>query len=31
MKAGRCFAQTVAVLAAFTVARSFGLLGPVGW
>src|SRR6185437_248504 len=28
MKAGRCFAQTVAVLAAFAVARSFGLLGP---
>jgi membrane protease YdiL (CAAX protease family) len=28
MKAGRCFVQTVAVLAAFAVARSFGLLGP---
>ena len=28
MKAGRCFVQAVAVLAAFTVARSFGLLGP---
>ena len=28
MKAGRCFGQTVAVLAAFAVARSFGLLGP---
>jgi uncharacterized protein len=28
MNAGRCFVQTVAVLAAFTVARSFGLLGP---
>ena len=28
MKAGRCFMQTVAVLAAFAVARSFGLLGP---
>jgi uncharacterized protein len=28
MKAGRCFGQTVAVLAAFALARSFGLLGP---
>jgi len=28
MKAGRCFGQAVAVLAAFAVARSFGLLGP---
>jgi uncharacterized protein len=28
MKAGRCFAQAVAVLAVFAVARSFGLLGP---
>ncbi|HEY1347050.1 MAG TPA: CPBP family intramembrane glutamic endopeptidase [Streptosporangiaceae bacterium] len=28
MKAGRCFVQTVAVLALFTVARPFGLLGP---
>jgi membrane protease YdiL (CAAX protease family) len=28
MSAGRCFAQTVAVLVLFTVARSFGLLGP---
>jgi membrane protease YdiL (CAAX protease family) len=28
MKAGRCFGQTVAVLAAFAVARPFGLLGP---
>jgi membrane protease YdiL (CAAX protease family) len=27
VKAGRCFAQTVAVLALFTVARTFGLLG----
>lgn len=28
MKAGRCFAQTIAVLSLFTVARTFGLLGP---
>ena len=28
VKTGRCFAQTVAVLALFTVARAFGLLGP---
>jgi len=28
MKAGRCFAQAVAVLAVFAAARSFGLLGP---
>ena len=28
MKAGRCFALAVAVLAMFTVARSLGLLGP---
>ena len=28
MKAGRCFGQAVVVLAAFAVARSFGLLGP---
>src|ERR1700730_834695 len=28
MKAGRCFLQTVGVLALFTVARSYGLLGP---
>jgi len=28
MKAGRCFLQTVSVLALFTVARSYGLLGP---
>ena len=28
MKAGRCFVQTVVVLAAFAVGRSFGLLGP---
>ena len=28
MKAGRCFVQTVGVLVLFTVARSFGLLGP---
>ncbi len=28
MKAGRCFVQTVAVLALFTVARGYGLLGP---
>jgi membrane protease YdiL (CAAX protease family) len=28
MKAGRCFVQAVAVLAAFAVARSLGLLGP---
>jgi len=28
VKAGRCFAQTVAVLALFTVARGYGLLGP---
>jgi membrane protease YdiL (CAAX protease family) len=28
MKAGRCFALAVAVLAAFAVARPFGLLGP---
>src|SRR5215475_13782705 len=28
MNAGRCFVLAVAVLAAFTVARSFGLLGP---
>jgi uncharacterized protein len=28
MKAGRCFAQAVAVLAVFAVARSFGPLGP---
>lgn len=28
MKAGRCFAQTVILLAAFSVARGFGLLGP---
>lgn len=27
--AGRCFVQTVGVLAAFTVARSYGLLGPL--
>jgi uncharacterized protein len=28
MKAGRCFLQTVGVLALFTVAHSYGLLGP---
>jgi membrane protease YdiL (CAAX protease family) len=28
MKAGRCFAQTVGLLAGFSVARGFGLLGP---
>jgi uncharacterized protein len=28
VKAGRCFLQTVGVLALFTVARSYGLLGP---
>ena len=28
VSASRCFVQAVAVLAAFTVARSFGLLGP---
>jgi membrane protease YdiL (CAAX protease family) len=28
MKAGRCFAQTVCLLAGFSVARGFGLLGP---
>jgi hypothetical protein len=28
MKAGRCFAQAVAVLAVFAVARPSGLLGP---
>jgi uncharacterized protein len=28
VKAGRCFALTVGVLALFTVARGFGLLGP---
>ena len=28
MKAGRCFALAVAVLAVFAVARPFGLLGP---
>jgi uncharacterized protein len=28
MKAGRCFLQTMGVLALFTVARSYGLLGP---
>ena len=28
MNAGRCFVQTVAVLVLFTVARTFGLLGP---
>jgi uncharacterized protein len=28
VKASRCFAQTVAVLALFTVARGYGLLGP---
>jgi CAAX protease family protein len=28
VKAGRCFAQTVGVLGVFTVARTFGLLGP---
>ena len=28
MKAGRCFLQTAGVLALFTVARSYGLLGP---
>jgi CAAX protease family protein len=28
MKAGHCFLQTVSVLALFTVARSYGLLGP---
>jgi uncharacterized protein len=28
VKAGRCFAQAVAVLALFTVARGYGLLGP---
>ncbi len=28
MKAGRCFLQTTGVLALFTVARSYGLLGP---
>ena len=28
MKAGRCFVQTVGVLVLFTVARTFGLLGP---
>ena len=28
MKAGRCFLQTIGVLALFTVARSYGLLGP---
>jgi membrane protease YdiL (CAAX protease family) len=29
VQAGRCFVQTVGVLAAFTVARSYGLLGPL--
>jgi CAAX protease family protein len=28
VKAGRCFVQTVGVLALFTIARGFGLLGP---
>jgi uncharacterized protein len=28
MKAGRCFLQTVGVLVLFSVARSYGLLGP---
>ena len=28
MKAGRCFVQTVGVLVLFTVARTYGLLGP---
>ena len=28
MKAGRCFVQTVGVLVLFSVARTFGLLGP---
>jgi membrane protease YdiL (CAAX protease family) len=28
VKAGRCFVQAVAVLALFTVARGYGLLGP---
>jgi membrane protease YdiL (CAAX protease family) len=28
VKAGRCFLQTVGVLVLFTVARTFGLLGP---
>lgn len=28
MKAGLCFLQTIGVLALFTVARSYGLLGP---
>jgi uncharacterized protein len=28
VKAGRCFAQAVAVLALFTLARGYGLLGP---
>jgi membrane protease YdiL (CAAX protease family) len=29
VNAGRCFAQTVGVLVLFTVARTFGLLGPL--
>jgi membrane protease YdiL (CAAX protease family) len=28
VRAGRCFAQTVGVLAVFTLARAYGLLGP---
>jgi uncharacterized protein len=29
VNAGRCFAQTVGVLVLFTIARTFGLLGPL--